>query len=273
MRPSYACRTRYHHTDPTMSAIPQLAARRARNRLYVELATTIDDIRASQALRYRVFAQELGATVKGAEHGHDEDEYDPYCQHLLVRESGSGRIIGSTRLLLDGQAHRAGGFYSASEFDLKPILDLPGRRLEVGRTCIDPAFRQGAAIAVLWSGMAEFVRNHNVDWLFGCASIEMDDGGIVAQAIMNRVRQYAMTDPDCRAVPNNPLPALPAGSEDTVAAPLPPLLKAYFRLGARACGEPCYDPAFNCADILVLVNVKEIDSSYTRHFLDRVMKG
>ena len=127
--------------------------------------------------------------------------------------------------------------------------------------------------SVLWSGMAEFVRNHNVDWLFGCASIEMDDGGIVAQAIMNRVRQYAMTDPVCRAVPNNPLPALPAGSEDTVAAPLPPLLKAYFRLGARACGEPCYDPAFNCADILVLVNVKEIDSSYTRHFLDRVMKG
>lgn len=129
---------------------------------------------------------------------------------------------------------------------------------------------------MLWSNLAEFVRNHQVERLFGCASIEMDDGG-VAQATMNRVRQYALTDADCRAVPKNPVPALPAGSEGTVAAPLPPLppplLKAYFRLGARACGKPCYDPAFNCADILVLVNVKEIDSSYTRHFLDRVVKS
>lgn len=256
-----------------MSVAPQLESRRSGSRLYVELATTIDDIRASQALRYRVFAQELGAEVKGAEHGFDEDEYDPYCQHLLVRESATGRVIGSTRLMLDGQALKAGGFYSESEFDLGPIRELPGRRLEVGRTCIDPGYRQGAAIAVLWSGLADYVRNNQVDMLFGCASVEMDDGGVVAQAIMNRVRQFAMTDEHCRVVPRNPLPPLPAGCEDTVAAPLPPLLKAYFRLGARACGEPCYDPAFNCADILVLVNVREIDASYTRHFLDRVMKG
>ncbi len=252
---------------------PGLDARRSKNRLYAELATTIDDIRSSQALRHRVFAQELGATVKGDRIGHDEDEFDPYCQHLLVREGATGQVVGSTRLLLDGQARKAGGFYSESEFDLGPLLALPGRRLEVGRTCIDPAHRQGAAIAVLWSGLAEFVKERGVDMLFGCASVEMHDGGVVAQAIMNRVRQYAMTDAGCRAVPKNPLLPLPAGSEDTVAAPLPPLLKAYFRLGARACGEPCYDPSFNCADILVLVRVREIDASYTRHFLDRVTKG
>jgi putative hemolysin len=256
-----------------MSVAPQLEARRSRNRLYVELATTIDDIRASQALRYRVFGEELGAELKGQTGGLDEDEFDPYCQHLLVREGTSGRVIGSTRLLLDAQAAKAGGFYSSSEFDLGPLLDLPGRRLEVGRTCIDPAYRQGAAIAVLWSGLADYIRDNRVDMLFGCASVEMHDGGIVAQAIMNRVRTHAMTAADCRVVPHQPLPALPPGTEQTVAAPLPPLLKAYFRLGARACGEPCYDPAFNCADILVLVKVGEIDASYTRHFLDRVMKG
>lgn len=255
-----------------MSAIPKLEARRSKSRLYVELATTIDDICASQALRYRVFAEELGAKVKGGPVGVDEDAYDPYCQHLLVRESGSGRVIGSTRLLVDEQACKAGGFYSSSEFELGPLLELPGRRLEVGRTCIDPGYRQGAAIAVLWSGLADFVREKQIDMLFGCASIEMHDGGVVAQAIMNRVRQRAMTGADCRVIPKNPLPALPRGAEDTVSAPLPPLLKAYFRLGAQACGEPCHDPAFNCADILVLVNVGEIDASYTRHFLDRVMK-
>ena len=109
--------------------------------------------------------------------------------------------------------------------------------------------------------------------LFGCASIEMQDGGIQAQAIMKQVRKHAMVSYNQRVIPRQPLPSLPAGAETTLAAPLPPLLKAYFRLGARACGEPCYDPAFNCADILVKVNVREIDASYTRHFLDRAMKG
>lgn len=256
-----------------MNAAPELVSRKSESRLHVELATTIDDIRASQALRYRVFGEELGATVKGRDAGLDDDEYDPYCQHLLVRDSATGRVIASTRLLCDPQAEKAGGFYSSSEFEIGPLLALPGRRLEIGRTCVDPDFRQGAAIAVLWSGLADYIKENRIDMLFGCASVKMADGGYVAQAIMNRIRQNAMIDAGCRATPRRPLPALPEGAGGTVSAPLPPLLKAYFRIGARACGEPCYDPAFNCADILVLVNVREIDGSYTRHFLDRVMKG
>ncbi len=256
-----------------MSVIPQIDNRRSSGRLSVELATTMDDIRASQKLRYRVFAEELGAKVAGASGGLDDDAFDPYCQHLLVREPANRRIIASTRLLLDGQARKAGRFYSSSEFDLGPLLDLPGRRLEIGRTCVDPAFRRGAAIAVLWSGLAEFIRTNHVDMLFGCASIPMHDGGIHVQAIMQRVRQYAMTSADCRVIPSNPLPPLPEGAADTLTAPLPPLLKAYFRAGARACGEPCFDPAFDCADILMLVRVQEIDAAYTRHFLDRILKA
>jgi putative hemolysin len=256
-----------------MSAVPSLAARRPRNRLYAQLATTIHDVRESQRLRFRVFGQELGARVQGGAEGLDEDRFDPYCHHLLVRESRSGRVIGSTRLLLNEYAGHAGGFYSSGEFELGPLLEQPGRHLEVGRTCIDPDHRQGAAIAVLWAGLADFIRENAVDVLFGCASIEMRDGGVMAQAIMNRVRQHAMTPTDCRVTPLNPLPALPDGAAEILSAPLPPLLKAYFRLGAQACGEPCYDPAFNCADILVRVDVNAIDSTYTRHFLDRVMKG
>ena len=248
-----------------------MAAARPNNRLIVELAGTEDDIRASQTLHYRVFAEELGAEVDGAEHGIDEDRFDRFCQHLLVRETATNRVVASTRLLSDDAAREAGAFYSENEFALGPVLALPGRRLEIGRTCVDPAYRRGAGIAVLWSGLADFVRKNGIDMLFGCASIDMDDGGILAQAIMNRVRVHAMTASDCRATPRRPLPPLAPGSQEKVAAALPPLLKAYFRLGARACGEPCYDPAFNCADILVLVDVCDIDSSYTRHFLDRVM--
>lgn len=255
-----------------MNAIPKVAVSRKTSRLYAELATTIDDIHASQALRHRVFAGEMGAELKGSG-GLDEDRFDPYCHHLLVKENCSGRVIASTRLLLDEQARKAGGFYSESEFDMSALYDLPGRSMEVGRTCVAPDFRQGAAIAVLWSGLADFIKQFEIIHLFGCASIEMDDGGLVAQAIMNNVRQQAMSDEQWRVSPKNPLPPLPQGAEEVVSAPLPPLLKAYFRLGAVACGEPCYDPDFNCADILVLVDVKRIDSSYTRHFLDRVSKG
>ena len=255
-----------------MNTIRSVAVARKKSRLYVELATTMDDIRASQALRFQVFAGEMGAEVKGG-NGLDEDRFDSYCHHLLVKETATGRVIASTRLLLGEQARKAGGFYSESEFDMPSLHHLPGRGVEVGRTCVDPSFRQGAAIAVLWSGLADFIKQFEIDFLFGCASIEMDDGGLVAQAIMNNVRQQAMSDEQWRVTPKNPLPSLPQGAQQVVSAPLPPLLKAYFRLGAVACGEPCFDPAFNCADILVLVDVSRMDSAYTRHFLDRVSKG
>lgn len=256
-----------------MNAVPQVASNRSKGRLYVELATTINDVRASQALRYKVFAGELGATVKGADQGLDQDHFDDYCQHLLVKESATGRVISSTRLLLSDQARSAGSFYSEDEFSMSALYDLPGRSVEVGRTCVDPSFRQGAAIAVLWSGLGDFIKQFEIDYLFGCASIEMDDGGFLVQAIMNNVRQHDMSDEKWRVVPHNPLPPLPESARDMVSAPLPPLLKAYFRLGAKACGEPCYDPDFNCADILVLVDIARLDSSYARHFLDRVSKG
>ena len=238
-------------------------------RMHFELASTLADIRASQALRYRVFAGEMGAQLKG-EGNLDQDHFDPYCQHLLVKDSKTGAIIASTRLLTNKQAAKAGGYYSESEFEMSQLHDLPGRVVEIGRTCVDPNYRAGAAIAVLWSGLADFITQFKIDYLFGCASIAMEDGGMQAQAIMKRVRQHAFSDDQWRVTPKVELPAIPTGAEDVLSAPLPPLLKAYLRLGARICGEAYYDADFNCADLFVLVKVDEMDSAYTRHFLDRV---
>jgi putative hemolysin len=250
-----------------MSAVPKLAP--AKSKLYVELARTDADVREAQQLRYRIFAEELGATLHGTEQGIDADRFDPHCQHLLVRESGSDRIIGCTRLLTDAKAALAGGFYSESEFDLTPILGLAGQRLEVGRTCIDPAYRSGAAIAVLWSGLAGFIQLHDIDYLFGCASIELDDGGVRAAAIMQRLRQHAMAADAMHVQPALPLPETDHPMDDKLTAPMPPLLKAYVRLGARACGEPCWDPDFKVADVLMLLDVDELNPAYSRHFLER----
>jgi putative hemolysin len=58
-------------------------------------------------------------------------------------------------------------------------------------------------------------------------------------------------------------------TDDVLDAPLPTLVKAYVRLGAVACGEPCRDPDFEVADVLMLLDVDGLNPSYARHFLQR----
>jgi putative hemolysin len=252
-----------------MSATAPLLPVKRGQRLFVDLASNPEEIREAQALRYRVFGEELGAKLKSSERGLDADEFDPYCQHLLVRESNGGRVVGCTRLLTDESARRLGRFYSEGEFELSAILGLPGRILEVGRTCVAPELRNGACIAVLWSGLAGFIQLHGFDYLFGCASVPLGERDTRAAAVMNRLRRVAMAQgPAMNVTPRAPIMA-PPGSHDVLDAPLPALLKAYVRLGAKACGEPCRDPDFGVADFLMLLDVDELNPVYSRHFLER----
>lgn len=237
--------------------------------LTVGLAVSEGDVKASQRLRYQVFVQELGAQLKGHHEALDCDAYDPFCHHLLVRDSRNGRVIGSTRILTDTQAGCAGGFYSQGEFDLGNILRLPGRMMEVGRTCIDPAYRSGAAIGVLWSGLARFMAMHQFDYLIGCASISLQDGGYTVHRLMERLRAQHFPEPALQVRPHHPLPLPNGGSQVNVLTP--PLLKAYLRLGAYVCGEPCWDPDFQVADVFILLDRDKLPHRYQRHFLRATM--
>jgi putative hemolysin len=221
----------------------------------------------TQQLRYRIFAGELGAAIDGGTDGVDTDHYDPYCRHLLVRETATRRVIACTRILTDDMAPLAGGFYSAGEFNLEMIDALPGRVMEVGRTCVDAEYRSGAVIAVLWSGLAEFIISQNFDYLFGCASIGLEDGGANAHAILSQIKDKYMAPPWQRVRPLTLLPAADARSTHKVR--MPPLLKAYVSLGAKACGEAYWDRDFNCADVFMLLNVSDLHPRYARHFLGR----
>ena len=252
-----------------MGAIAAVLPVKRGERFFVEIASNQKEVREAQALRYRVFGEELGAKLQAGADRLDVDEFDPYCRHLLVREVKTGQVVGCTRLLTDHQAGHVGGFYSAGEFDLGGIPDLPGRLLEVGRTCIAPQYRQGSAIAILWSGLAGFIHLHGIDYLFGCASIPLGEGDVQATAMMNRIRRQAMADHQFGVTPHAPL--LPTQvPDDVLDAPLPALVKAYIRLGAKACGEPCRDPDFAVADVLMLLNVDDINPAYSRHFLERI---
>ncbi len=56
--------------------------------------------------------------------------------------------------------------------------------MEIDRTCIHPEFRNGVGIGMLWAGLAQFVEQHQIDYLFGCVSVSMRDGGAQSTAIM-----------------------------------------------------------------------------------------
>lgn len=233
--------------------------------LVVSLAAGERDVRACQALRYRIFAEEHHARLDTPEPGFDIDAFDPYCLHLLVRDSANGEVVATTRLLLDRDARRAGLFYSETEFHLEPILALKARILEVGRTCIHPDYRSGAAITVLWSGLARLVEMHEIDYLIGCASLPMPDHGAQALAVYERLKEQYLVAPELRVEPRLPLTASYAAADITMA--LPPLLKAYLRLGAQIGGAPCWDPLFNVADLLIVLDRDRLAQRYARRFL------
>jgi putative hemolysin len=233
-------------------------------RFTVQLARTSDELVETQRLRHRIFAGELGANLHDGGSGLDRDHYDAHCRHLYVRDRTAGAIVACTRILTDDRAGFAGGFYSAGEFDLGLLEHLPGRAMEIGRTCVHPDYRSGAAIALLWSGLADMIRREGFDYLFGCASIGLEDGGANAQAVIDLLRSQYLSPPWHRVHPRNPLPQPDARASQP--AKLPPLLKAYVSLGARACGEAYFDPAFNCADVFMLLNVPELNPRYARRF-------
>ncbi len=249
--------------DPLSHASPVAAPHGAA--LKVSFARSALEVMEAQRLRYRVFAEELGARVPGAAFGIDCDLYDAYCEHLLVRDTSSGEVVGTYRLLPGLRARELGSFYADAEFDLTRIRHLRDDTLEIGRSCVHPDYRSGATIALLWSGLAAFAAHHDYRYLIGCASLSMADGGCAAASIYRRIARSHLSPVEYRTFPRCELP-LAALDRDVDAAP-PALVKGYLRVGAWICGAPAWDPDFNTADMLMLLPLDRMNSRYVRHFL------
>lgn len=249
---------------PDTSPLESTVARKA---LSVSLAHTEAQVEACLELRYRVFADELGASLTGSANL-DQDHFDRYCKHLAVTDHATGKIVATTRLLLDSDAAAAGRFYSETEFDLSRVLQLPGRKLEIGRTCIHPDYRRGAALALLWHGLARLVDLHDVEYLIGCASVPLSRGHNYVAGVLQRLRRQHMADESLRVFPHTPLPFTAASADS--GAQLPTLLKGYLRQGSVICGEPYWDTAFDVADVFVLLQRDRLARRYARHFLTRL---
>jgi putative hemolysin len=253
--------------DELLLQRPGAGARRAR-RLQVGFARSAEVRRAAQALRWRVFAEELGARLPSREPGVDQDEFDAHCEHLVARDADSGEVLGTYRLLAPEAARRVGAYYSETEFDLTRLRFLRTRMVEVGRSCIHPQHRSGAVIALLWAGLARYMSRHGYAYLAGCASMGVADGGHAAAAAYERARSRHLAPVEYQVFPRSPLPL--SELDATVDGELPSLIRAYLRAGAWICGEPARDPDFNTADFFVLLPLANVAPRYARHFLGTV---
>lgn len=231
----------------------------------VSLARGEEEILEAQRLRYKVFVEELGARVQTRLPNHDIDHYDRYCDHLVVRETETERIVGTYRILSPAAARRVGNYYSENEFHINRLHHLRNRMVEVGRSCIHADHRSGAVITLLWAGLADYMVGNNYDYLIGCASIGMADGGHNAANLFQQIGPQHMAPAEYRVFPQHGLPfeRLANGQQALV----PPLIKGYLRVGAWICGEPAWDPDFNTADLLLLLPMSRMNQRYMKHFL------
>ncbi|MFO1380910.1 MAG: GNAT family N-acyltransferase [Chitinivorax sp.] len=241
----------------------------AGRKLSVGLASSAGQVREAQRLRYRVFVEEMGARLNTPEAGLDVDIFDAWCDHLLVRDEISNEVVGTYRILPPHQAKRIGSLYSESEFDLTRLANLRQRMVEVGRSCVHPDYRNGGTITLLWAGLAEYMLKNGYDYLIGCASISMADGGHAAASIYRQASARHLGPIEWRVFPRCPLPLAALEQQDLEAA-LPPLIKGYLRIGAYVCGEPAWDPDFNTADLLLLLPLARMNPRYMKHFIGAI---
>jgi putative hemolysin len=245
--------------------------------LGVRLAETAAEVEAAQALRWRVFYEEMGAhpDADTAASRLDADMYDPVADHLLVLDHGRGEgtraVVGTYRLIRRPAAERVGGFYSASEYDLSPLLGLEGGLLELGRSCVDEGYRTRGTLQLLWQGIAAYVFQHRIALMFGCASLPGTDPDALAEPLTYLYANHLAPPKLCpRALPDLYVPMNrmdPAAIDSKrVLADLPPLVKGYLRLGGFVGDGAVVDRQFNTTDVCVVVKTDQVTAKYYRHY-------
>ncbi len=254
--------------------------------LEVRLAAGAGEVDAAQALRYRVFYEEMAArpSAEVAALRRDRDRYDAYCDHLLVIDhapgGGAEQVVGTYRLLRRSVAERHGGFYTETEFDISPLVAFPGEILELGRSCVDTAYRNRATMQLLWRGIAAYVFQHDIKLMFGCASLPGTDPKALALPL-SYLFHYHLAPPSLRAralpdrfVDMNMLAPSEIDTDAAVAqldaraalAALPPLIKGYLRLGGLVGDGAVVDPQFNTTDVCIIVVTDRVTDKYFNHY-------
>ncbi|MHA7651374.1 GNAT family N-acetyltransferase [Mycobacterium sp. ML4] len=236
------------------------------------LSTDPSLVEAAQRLRYDVFSSTPGFALPTAVDGRpglDADRFDEYCDHLLVRDDDTGELVGCYRMLPPAGAIAAGGLYTATEFDVRDFDALRPSLVEMGRAVVREGHRNGAVVLLMWAGTLAYLDRFDYEYVTGCVSVPIDTGDDAPGSQIRGVRDFVLKRHPARyrvwpyrqvCIDGTPLdkiepPARPA---------IPPLMRGYLRLGARACGEPAHDPDFGVGDFCVLLGKSDADTRYLK---------
>lgn len=247
----------------------------------IRLARDEADLLAAQRLRYRVFVEELGGDGALVDHAArlERDEFDSVVDHLVLVDdrrdaSALDHVVGVYRLLPGDRARAFGRFYCDGEYDLTALRDSGRSLLELGRSCMDPDFRGGSGMFLMWNALAEYVLSRGIEVLFGVASFHGTDARALAQPLSWLHHHHLAPEairPRARAPGYQPMDLVPAETLDRRAAMtgMPALIKAYLRLGGTV-GEGAYlDRAFNTTDVFLMVDTKAMSEKHRRFYETR----
>jgi putative hemolysin len=254
---------------------PQIHAEVGRYRL--RLANSVEDRDAACRLRFKVFNIELGEGLESSyETGLDADQFDLFCEHLLVEDKIERRIVGTYRMQSGTTAARNLGYYSEQEFDFAPYEPLRRATLELGRASIDRDHRTPEVLTLLWRGIAQYATDMGLRYLIGCSSLNSKEP-CEGRQMYRQLQQYRVA-PEFETVPTAAY-ACPCEHEDECAQPspcgqelpnspkIPKLLKTYLAIGARICGPPAWDREFGTIDFLTLLDLELLSPSARNRFL------
>lgn len=241
----------------------------------LKTATIASELLSAYQLRYDVFYRELLGKKGLGNFSLDIDQFDEGCDHLVIIDKLSSKVIGTYRLNLSRFQQ---GYYSSQEFNLRRVLEQPGLKLELGRACIHKDHRRGAVISLLWRGIAQYMFQVEADLLFGCATINtanprqaallyqyfFEQGHIQAKFLAPPTKKYTMPElATWLSVFNRELSAEETSEAESL---IPSLLKSYLKAGASIGGEPAYDAEFNCIDFLTVLPRENLNKSLWRKY-------
>ena len=245
--------------------------------LTIRLAESEREILAAQNLRYDIFYRENSAqpTPEMESQNRDFDSFDPFCDHLLVfdneRGAGAEAVVGTYRVMRRAGAKARGQFYSVDEFDLAKLLAFDGEILELGRSCINQDYRRGSTMQLLWRGIAQYVFHYDINYMFGCASLQGIDPDELKLPLSYLYHNHLANVEICpKALPDRftSMDLMPADKIDLKAAlkELPPLVKGYLRLGGVIGDGAVVDEQFGTTDVCVIVETSRVTDKYLKHY-------
>lgn len=229
---------------------------------WTQSAAEVEEV---QRLRFRVFSEELGVTLHG-QNGLDVDRFDAHSKHLYVRNTQTGKVIGTYRIITPDVA-KICGWYTEQEFEFSSLRDSGQAFMEVGRACVDKDFRNGAVVLMLWKAILQFAKANEFRYIIGCTSVQINSRMPSLADVQESLKCNDAFSNTFAVTPRVPFtPEMQVPVDPDVKVTLPALFKGYLRLGGKFCGEPTYDVDFRCADFFTLLTMDHLSPKYARHF-------